>query len=623
MCGVAGLYSDSDFAKNKVDRMLKVQWHRGPDGSNSFQQDDFYAGMVRLAINDVEYGQQPFWCSERRYISFYNGEIYNSPSLRKELAGDGIPFFTLSDGEVIPHLYKKFGNSFVQHLDGMFAIVLFDTWSKNLVLARDPEGEKPLYFHLSDDQKHLIFSSDLTGLMESDMVSRELNLQGIWDQPTFLWIPEPATIYKDVFAVPPGGVLVFDKDKNLVSQDVLSLSSHVQDTDDAQSPVDYRLVYDTLCDAVRSRTLSNVPVGTFLSGGLDSSIITKLTCDELGPVSTYSVGFDDIADPYHGVADESVYAEEFARSLGCKHTTIKLTERDIRNHIDTFVMAAAEPFAVSSGLGILAVARAARDDGVKVLLSGDCADELFGGYSWYSHLEQLRIKNRKAQFHDSELSFQDIGRPLNEKIEAMQNYSPQRKAWALHYYASEREKRSLFSESFFGAVSSSLRHFDDLKSGGDVKPIEFIRHDRRFYLRNEMLRKLDRMTMRYSVEGRVPFAAKSVVKLAARIPYSQLVTSNSLKYLLRGAFEHKLPENIIKRPKHGFNIPIDHWLKTQWADMVEDTFGPSSRLSQLGYLSRNSLTVAKQMVQNESRLNGHTIFSFIILNRFMELHNVG
>ena len=219
--------------------------------------------------------------------------------------------------------------------------------------------------------------------------------------------------------------------------------------------------------------------------------------------------------------------------------------------------------------------------------------------------------------------FQDVGRPLNEKIEAIQNYSPQRKAWALHYYASEREKRSLFSDDLFGAVSSSLRHFDDLKSGGDIKPIEFIRHDRRFYLRNEMLRKLDRMTMRYSVEGRVPFAARSVVRLAAKIPYSQLVTSSSLKYLLRGAFEHQLPENIIKRPKHGFNIPIDHWLKTQWADMVEDTFGPSSRLSQLGYLSRNSLTVAKQMVQNESRLNGHTIFSFIILNRFMELHNVG
>ena len=174
------------------------------------------------------------------------------------------------------------------------------------------------------------------------MVSRELNLPGIWDQPTFLWILSPATIYKDVFAVPPGGVLVFDKDKNLVSQDVLSLSSHVQNTDDAQSPVDCRLVYDTLCDAVKSRTCQMFLLG-LLSGGLDSSIITKLTCDELGPVSTYSVGFDDIADPYHGVADESVYAEEFARSLGCKHTTIKLTERDIRNHIDTFVMAMPSP----------------------------------------------------------------------------------------------------------------------------------------------------------------------------------------------------------------------------------------------------------------------------------------
>lgn len=138
-----------------------------------------------------------------------------------------------------------------------------------------------------------------------------------------------------------------------------------------------------------------------------------------------------------------------------------------------------------------------------------------------------------------------------------------------------------------------------------------------------MLRKLDRMTMRYSVEGRVPFAARSVVKLAARLSYSQLVNKSSLKYLLRKAFEHQLPENITRRPKHGFNITIDHWLKTQWGDMVEETFSPSSRLSQLGYLSRNSLTTAKQMVQNESRLNGHTIFSFIILNRFMELYNVG
>jgi len=603
--------------------MLDAQWRRGPDGSSSFQQGDFCAGMVRLAINDVEHGQQPFWCSERRYISFYNGEIYNSPSLRKELTRDGIRFFTFSDGEVIPHLYKKFGDSFVQHLDGMFAIVLFDTWSKNLVLARDPEGEKPLYFHLSCDQKHLIFSSDLTGLMESKLISRELNLQAIWDQPTFLWVPEPATIYKDVFTVPPGAVLVFDKDKNLISKEVLPINSDTQDKDDAPSPVDYQLVYDTLCDAVKSRTLSNVPVGTFLSGGLDSSIITKLTCDELGPVSTYSVGFDDIVDPYHGVADESVYAEEFARSLGCKHTTIKLTEKDVRDHLDRFVMAAAEPFAVSSGLGILSVARAARNDGVKVLLSGDCADELFGGYSWYSHLERLRTKDRKVQFQDSDLSFQDVGRPLDKKIEVMQHYSPQRKAWALHYYASEEEKRSLFSDDLFSTVLSSLRHFDGLQSGSDIQPIDFIRQDRKFYLRNEMLRKLDRMTMRYSVEGRVPFAAKSVVSLAARLPYSQLITSTSLKHLLRKSFEHQLPENIIKRPKHGFNIPIDHWLRTQWADMVEETFAPSSKLSQLGYLSRNSLTIAKQMVQNEARLNGHTIFSFIILNRFMELHNVG
>ncbi|NDG64028.1 MAG: asparagine synthase, partial [Planctomycetes bacterium] len=314
--------------------------------------------------------------------------------------------------------------------------------------------------------------------------------------------------------------------------------------------------------SVKSRLLSDVPVGSFLSGGLDSSIVATIAAREKGRIDTFSIGFEALSDAYHGFADESEQAAETARFIGSRHHAIHVTAKDFLAHLDTLNAHAGQPYAVSSGLGILSIAKAARDSGIKVLLSGDGADE--------------------------------------------------------HYYAHEAEKHQLFDTDFSHSVRSSLRQFETAPSTG-WGPLDYIAHDRNFYFPNEMLSKVDRMTMAYSVEGRVPFAAPQVLTLARKLKFEHMVSPTGvLKWMLRQAFADVLPAGVLERPKHGFNVPIDHWLKNEWSFLMDETFGSDSQLRKRGMLSRDARQVADRMLHDQLRLNGHTLFSMIMMNRWLE-----
>lgn len=615
MCGIAGYLSKRNQSEGSIARMLSAISHRGPDDSSEYHFDGYHVGMRRLAINDLEHGRQPLYNTSRKVVVMFNGEIYNSPQLRRNLEAKGYKFRTHSDGEVICHLYDEYGEDLFGYLDGMFAIALWDETHRCLLLARDQAGEKPLHYAEIDAGKGLVFASEIKALRHFDGLNLRLDRQALWDFPTFLWIPEPATVYEQVRALPRGHMLKVDGS----ALSLQSYRSHLGPfpggaLDDGEVVAETRRVVD---EAVRSRLLSDVPIGSFLSGGLDSSIVATLASREVGPIDTFSVGFEALSDPYHGSIDESADAAAYAGRLGTRHHTIQVTAESFRDALTSFCQHSDQPFAVSSGLGVLAVAKAARDAGIKVLLSGDCADECFGGYSWYFHLP-LPSVGQKGSFNERLVSWQNFGLAEADRLACLAEYTAQQRAWAWHYYAHEKEKSALFNMEWQEGLGTSLRHFDEFDPSAQWSPKRFIANDRALYLPNEMLRKLDRMTMAHSVEGRVPFAAPAVLAHAERLSYSQMVRGKTLKWALRQAYADILPTDIVDRPKHGFNVPIDHWLRGQWRDLLQESFAPGSALHAHGMLSNDASAVAARMLQDSNRLSGHTLFCFIVLNRWLE-----
>ncbi|MDA7721055.1 asparagine synthase (glutamine-hydrolyzing) [Alphaproteobacteria bacterium] len=616
MCGIAGILSEKFVSRQLVENMLSTISHRGPDGRFVFQSAGYIVGMTRLAINDLQGGMQPLSDESGRFFVMYNGEIYNSPELRKLLLGKGYNLKSDCDGEVIAHLFSEFGVESFSYLDGMFAIALWDEFSKKLYLVRDQSGEKPLYYSLQDHSKGICFGSEINCVRTALKFNPSLNLDAIWDLPTFLWVPEPQTIFNEIVALEKGGIIEFSVNSVRKTKMRKGLNINLPDLNSFNDKTSW--VRNIVQNAVSSRLLSDVPVGSFLSGGLDSSIITALAASEIGPIDTFTVKFESGYDPIHGSLDESEEASHFARKLGCQNYQVAVSADSFLKLLDEFSWHSGEPFAVSSGLGILAVAGRAHELGHKVLLSGDCADEAFGGYSWYQYLNLQKEKSCHSSNIDPILSFNDICLNKGDRSQKIAEMGSHEQAYAWHYYAHELEKKALFNNDIFHACRSSLRHFVNFNEQKNWNPMMFIENDRDFYAPNEMLRKLDRMTMARSIEGRVPFASPSVAAMCQSLKFEELVTQQSLKGILRDAFAYLLPEEVINRKKHGFNVPIDQWLRNEWAGLVNETFSSTSALSKLGLLHKDAHLRAVKMVNDEKRLNGHTIFTYIMLNRWLE-----
>lgn len=612
MCGIAGYISKHQYDKSIINKMTNSLYHRGPDEESFYHSIGYHIGFRRLSINDVDGGSQPLFNKDKSVVLFYNGEIYNSPQLRLDLQKKGYQFKTRSDGEVICYLYEEYGDHLFSKLDGMFAIALWNEKKRELMLARDFPGEKPLYYSCLSETE-IVFASELKSIVHFPKLDLTFNYQGIWDLPTFLWIPEPDTIYKNIRALMPGHILKINENKTVIKSFIDNSCETITNLSDNDLLKETRSIVEM---SIKSRLLSDVKVGSFLSGGLDSSIVSSIAAKHLPSLSTFTIGFDDILDPYHGTADESKEAEELARIINTKHYTIHANSKMIQNCFNEFVDFSDQPFGVSSGMGILLVSKAAKELGVKVLLSGDGADECFGGYSWYAHLSD-KITQLDDDY-DTNISFQNINYQKNTLNKILDNYSPQKRAWAYHYYGSEKDKSLLFNENSFKEIQSSLRYFYSYKSNNHWSKIDYIKQDRNFYLTNEMLRKVDRFTMAHSVEGRSPFVSRAILKLANSIKYQHMIKNNSLKWILRESFRDVLPLKVINRPKHGFNVPIDYWLKTDWQDILGHTFSSSSKLHQIGIINSGSQIKMKSILNNNDKLSGHMLLCFIMLNKWLE-----
>jgi len=615
MCGIVGSFG-ANLIQTNLETALRTFNHRGPDQEFFHGANFFSVAANRLAINDVEGGRQPLFGSSESVVALYNGEIYNHLELRNNLKKKNVFVPNLVDGAVIPFLYEQYGENFIDHLDGMYAIALLDLRKKKLLLSRDIAGEKPLYYSKNADGVY--FASHIPAFR--NLLNSELNLnyQAIWDLISFLWIPEPATIYKEVFAIMPGETITFDLDGTANSR----IRKYISNTDFPTDPDEAaQYLRGALERNIESCLMSEVPVGTFLSGGLDSSIVTAIAARINSELDTFSVSFENTEDPYHGYFDEGPLARELSGKLGTNHHEIFMSSNLARDLLDDFIKKAGQPFAVSSGLGILAISQAARLNGTKVLLSGDGADELFGGYSWYLQLEEI-FKQRANLKSRSPLSktMQDIGTNLKDRISLIAQYSDEDLLFALHYYGTEEEKKQLFKKEFFydNFLESSSRILRTVgKSELTIESV--LESDRNIYLPQEMLRKVDLFTMASSVEGRVPFVRKEIFEISKNLKFSQHVENGNLKAFLKKSVNSILPAEVVTRQKHGFNFPIDKWLVSDWVDLVNETFSPSSLIFSMGIIDVSSLRIANEMLANKSKLNGHTIFAMIILERFLQI----
>lgn len=558
MCGICGFFSKNRITAEQLTQMNDTMYHRGPDDSGAElypAQNGYTVGLAqrRLSILDLSpLGHQPMHSPDRRVSIVYNGEIYNFRALREELSD--YPFISTCDTEVILAAYLKWGIGCLERLSGMFAMAIFDRSSGELYLVRDRIGKKPLYYWLEDE--NIVFGSELKPILKCPGFPAEIRREVI---PRFLYhqyLCEPDTIFKNVKKLCPGEVLCFSNGKTKQwkywdLKQVYHERKQMPVTDYGQAKEELK---DRLRQAVKERLIADVPIGTFLSGGYDSSLVTALAqsvCEK--PVKTFSIGFHE--EKYN----EARYAKEVAEYLGCDHTELYIGEKEMFSLIEELPVYYDEPFADSSQIPSLLVSGLARQR-VTVALSGDGGDELFCGYNVYD-------KVRQAQLLDG---FGAIAGMAGDLFHITEKYPFKVRVIAKN--RSEETKTQFVAGNYLQVAEQMVKRED----GEEVLPCyydfetsykEKNWQERRMlldidtYLPGDILCKVDRASMRYSLEARCPILDKNVVEYAFRLPHEFKYKKGNKKRILKDIACDFIPSGLLERPKTGFSVPLDKWLR--------------------------------------------------------------
>jgi asparagine synthase (glutamine-hydrolysing) len=571
MCGIAGI---ADVTGRPVDRtllqaMTSVQAHRGPDGEALVCRGSVGLGHRRLAIIDLSTGDQPMSSDDGRVWIVFNGEIYNFRELRQDLEVAGARFRTQSDTEVILRAYEAEGRACVNRLRGMFAFAILDERTRRLILARDRMGIKPLVY--SWDGRRLLFASEIKAIVEDATVSRDLDPDALGEYLTYHYVPAPRTIFASVRKLPPASLLVLPLDGGAPEISRYWRLRFAPDTRITEGEWIERLGAH-LSDAVRCHMVSDVPIGAFLSGGVDSSTVVALMAEASPtPIRTFSIGFDE-AD-----FDELRFARQVAARYGTDHyeLVVKPAALDVLPklawHLD-------EPFADSSAIPTYYVAKITREH-VTVALSGDGGDENFAGYRRYAQAMALVARMDRSPAR--------LARPLLRLTSRLLPVGARGQAWtglfgsgALEQYArlvtherSETLRRALSPEwaHVAGRVSAPLSFERLLANGGALDPVSRLQHiDMETYLPDDILAKVDRTSMAVSLESRVPLLDHRLLEFVATIPSSLKLKGGTGKYILKRAMASRLPADILSRRKMGFGVPLGAWFRGELRDMTHD-----------------------------------------------------
>jgi len=626
MCGIVGAVSTElgRIDQQLVGRMCALIRRRGPDDDGFFFDRQVGLGMRRLAIIDVNSGKQPVFNEDQTIAVVFNGEIYNYRELRTELLKRGHTLKTQSDTECIVHLYEDFGEDYVVHLRGMFAIAIWDMRQKKLVVARDRFGIKPLYYW--QDRGDLYFGSELKCLLAVDRYERRMDVRSASDFFTFKYVPGPNTIYQDIVELPPGHVGVWKDGEFMVKR-----YWHFKFAHDHARSVDYYRegLLHHLEEAVRLHLVSEVPLGSFLSGGIDSSAVVALMSKICpGNVKTFTVGFGD-GQPG---ADERPYARTIATMFGTDHSecVYENPQEQVETILPSMIEAFDEPFADSSMIPNYLICQAARQ-WVTVALSGIGGDELFAGYERYRGAVAAESYGRLPSFVTSGIRSLVRSAPrwdswgiwidrMKTFVEGAQLPLPLRYQQYLSAFT-EVGKNSLFTQDFLNALRMSNRPpagLDLRKTEGYHDPLEWLLlTDMETYLPDDELRKADRLSMWHSLEVRVPFLDHKLVEFVATIPSSLKLKGWEKKHILIRSLETLLPQSILNRRKQGFSIPLDHWLRGPLRDLLR-SYVTGSELKALGLF--NASTIEVMLDEHDRGIRNHetqlwTLLTFILWHR--------
>lgn len=554
MCGLFGFNSlkDTQPYLEKAQLARDTLTHRGPDQAGEWYNKHVYMGHRRLSILDLsEAGQQPMLSADKNVIITVNGEVYNFKELRSELESLGASFSSASDSEVILHGYRYWGiQVLLEKIDGMYAFSIYDVAAAKLYLARDRTGIKPLYYGTKNGL--LGWASELKALTSFYGRSNlTLDNTALYDFLTYRYIPAPKTCYTEIRKLPPAHILTLDVISGAVSiERYWQLAVGNLDISDDEAA---QRLNELLAESVNEQMVADVPVGFFLSGGIDSSAITAHARQLNHETHTYSIGF---GVPGH---DETTYAEQVAKHLGTQHQTNIISAHLDKPFSHWLIDLYDEPFADNSALPTWYVAQFARNKAT-VVLTGDGGDELFGGYKWYQALPKLEKLRCLLRF-------------VPKKVWV---FVPKNIARLLQAISAEADIFNIVNSLYLTKVSPSVRKkyrqilgipdsYDDMWFFRQYwrrdlplrKAMQYV--DFHTFMPEDVLTKVDRATMAHSLEARVPFLSRKLIEFAFQLPERFLYKNGQLKGGLKYASRHLLPEEILHRPKQGFSVPIKHW----------------------------------------------------------------
>ncbi len=620
MCGITGIAVFGNRAAPTYEQLQKMcdsLIHRGPDEMGMDIRDGVAIGMRRLSIIDLSGGSQPIFNENGTVRTVFNGEIYNYRELRHDLKQRGHVFATNSDTEVIVHAYEEYGDNFPRYLNGMFAFALHDSAKRKLLLARDHVGIKPLYYSFSP--KWLIWGSEIKAILTARLVERQLDLEALAEFLAWEYVPGPRTLFKDIRKLEPGHMVEIDLDIPACTPKAFwDIPS--EDRDLTKSAEDWEdEVHNKIKECVQRQLVSDVPLGAFLSGGVDSSLVVS----HMGRAKTFSIGFED---PSY---NELNWARKVADHLGVEHVD-DIIKPDVTALFDHLMHFMDDPIGDFSIFPTYLVSRHARKH-VTVALSGDGGDELFGGYETY--LADRMARNyalipkplRHGVLEPIVRSFKPRTKKkglINKALRFVEGFNQDESLsharWRL--FAGEALRQALFTWDALSHIENPTAHHIDalFRRAGHRDVINRSLYvDLKSYLCDNCLVKVDRMSMAVSLEVRVPYLDTEMVELAFRIPGAHKVKNGQTKVLLKKVAARRVPSDCVYRRKEGFSIPIKNWLNTRFRTLM-DRLLDSGRIQQEGIFQVETINRLKREHASGVANHSHILWSLIVFEAWRD-----
>lgn len=580
MCGICGYISEKKYPISMITRMNNTMYHRGPD----VQETDYFVwgskmeahvGHCRLSILDLRAeGNQPMWNEDHKYCIVYNGEVYNFHEIRNILINEGFSFHTKTDTEVILKSYIRWGKLCVKKLNGMFSFVIFDIKSNTVFFARDRFGKKPLFYYYGNNE--LAFASELKPLIECDFIKKEINSSVLAQYLRYGYVPSPQTIFKHIYKLPMGSYMEFNnKSIQITSYWKPSTRYHNLEAETINSYVEAKQVLGkVLEDSVRDRLVADVPVGVFLSSGIDSSLVATLAQKvSSNKINTYTIGVDD---PNY---NEAKVAKSIAEHIGTNHHEYYMTEQDLLSCIESIPQYFDEPFGDTSLVPNMVLAKIVRKD-ITVALGGDGGDELFCGYPHYSLVKRAQLLDSfgKALYYTLP---QSVISRLPSGIQRVVNNRDK----DIQCQIVSADSLNMYSNALLVECNVPVYKIEQSLGIKDWQTRRMIL-DMETTLCDDMLQKVDRAAMSASLEVRSPILDYRVAEVSYRLPIEYKFHNNITKRILRDIVYKYVPKEILNVPKRGFCVPVENWMRINLKELFMDILHSNSVREQ-GYFNEN------------------------------------